>query len=331
MSAHATSRSFWRRWFASPPPSVAVEVGARRVTAVALGSAAGAPTVVAHATEALPDGLVAPSLTSPNLTDQRAVASAVRRTLDALGTRARRVALVIPDGAAKVSLVKFEKVPPRAEDLDQLIRWQIKKAVPFPLDHAQLSWTTGLVDADGATELVITVARRDIVAEYEAACSAAGMHAGVVDVATFNLVNAVLAADGARGEAPADDWLLVHVAPDSSTLAILRGANLILFRNRASTGEGGLSDLVHQSAMYYEDRLGGRGLSRVVVVPRDLTAPALEELDAVCRSFEERSGSRAIEVDVRPVTAFADRISPSPELLRAVAAPVGALLRERAA
>jgi type IV pilus assembly protein PilM len=257
----------------------------------------------------------------------------VQRTLGAIGTRTKRVALVIPDGAAKVSLVKFDKLPARAEDLDQLIRWQVKKAVPFPLDQAQVSWTRGRVDADGATELVVTLARRDIVADYEAACSAAGAHAGLVDLATFNLVNVVLAADRGRdAQGFPDDWLLVHVAPDSSTLAIVRGSALILFRNRQSSADGrGLEDLVHQSAMYYEDRLGGQGLARVIVVPHDLDRAALDEVASVCRSLEQRVGSRVVEVDVRSVTAFTNRIQPGHELLRAVAAPVGALLRERVA
>ena len=90
-------------WFASPPPSVAVEIGAGRVTAVVLGTVDGAPAVTAQATERLPDGLVAPSLTTPNLTDKAAVAAAVERVLRAVGVSRGRVALVIPDGAAKVS------------------------------------------------------------------------------------------------------------------------------------------------------------------------------------------------------------------------------------
>jgi type IV pilus assembly protein PilM len=330
------------RWLASPPPSAAIEIGARRVTAVLFGAASGRPTVAAHATERLPDGLVAPSLTAPNLTDRGAVAGAVKRAVEALGARVRRVALVVPDGAAKVSLVKFDKPPERAADLDQLVRWQVKKSVPFPLEQAQISWTRGLADASGATEFVVVVARRDIIDEYEGACRAAGLQPGLVDLATFNIANAVFAADAASGptDAPAvearegasdaDDWVLVHVAPDSSSLAMVRGGHLVLFRNRPSDGEGNLADFVHQTAMYYEDRLGGRGLARAFVAPRDLSPAAAEEVASVCRAFDARGGARVAEVDIRAAAALPDRISPSPELLHALAAPVGALLRARA-
>ena len=60
------------------------------------------------------------------------MAAAVQRVLGAVGVSRGRVALVVPDGAAKVSLVRFEKVPAKAEDLAQLVRWQVRKSVPFP-------------------------------------------------------------------------------------------------------------------------------------------------------------------------------------------------------
>src|SRR6185295_12745390 len=96
--------------------------------------------------------------------------------------------------------------------------------------------------------------------EYEQLAAAEGAHAGIVDLATFNVINAVLASP-----IPASDWLLVNVAPDYVTLAILRGPHLIFFRNRATDTDGTLADLVHQTAMYYEDRLSGGGFARVLL------------------------------------------------------------------
>ena len=64
---------------------------------------------------------------------------------------------------------------------------------------------------------------------------------------------------------PTGDWLLVNVTADYSSIAILRDEHLIFFRNRAVDTEGTLADLVHQTGMYYEDRLGGAGFSRVLL------------------------------------------------------------------
>jgi Tfp pilus assembly PilM family ATPase len=333
-------RSSFASWFASPPPTVGVEIAARRVTAAVVGDRAGQPLVTAHATERLPDGLVVPALNQSNITDRAAVAGAVGRVLAEVGGRSARVALVVPDGAAKVSLVRFDKVPPRAEDLAQLIRWQVKKSVPFPIDHAQVTWTRG-ADAAGRAEFLVAIARRDIIEEYEAACQAANTQAGLVDLATLNLINLALLSDpslaavspngGARTSQDAAapvDWLLVHVGADSSTIAIVRGAHVLFFRYRPADSEGHLSDLVHQTAMYYEDRLGGPGFSRVLVIARDVPDQLAAEVDHLYRGLAERIGDRVEALDVRGAAALADRIAPAPELLNALAAPVGLVLRE---
>jgi type IV pilus assembly protein PilM len=319
----------------SPPPSVGLEIAARRVTAVSIATHAGKPVVSAHATERLPDGAVVPSLNVANIVDRAAVTAAVARVLDAVGGKGARVALVVPDGATKVSLVKFDKLPAKAQDLEQLVRWQVKKSVPFPIEQAQVAWTRGATDAAGATEMVVAIGRRDIIEEYESVATAAGAQTGVVDLATFNLINLAMLADGSlrtlaqteQGPMPVD-WLLVHVAADSSTIAIVRGDQLMFFRNRPADAEGRLSELVHQTAMYYEDRLGGRGFSRVLVTARDVPAEAAADVEELYRGLTERSGDRVELLDLRGAAGLTDRIAPAPELLSALAAPVGAVLRE---
>jgi type IV pilus assembly protein PilM len=324
VSPQKPAASGFASWFASPPPSVAVDVGAGRVTAVVLGTVDGAPAVTALATERLPDGLVAPSLTTPNLTDKAAVAAAVQRALKAVGASRGRVALVIPDGAAKVSVVRFESVPAKPEDLAQLVRWQVRKTVPFPLEQAQVTWTRGVADATGV-DYVVTVARQDIVADYEQAVAAAGVHVGLVDLATFNLVNLLLADRTAPAEG---DWLLVHVTPESSTMAIVRDGALLLFRHRPLDAEGSLADLGHQTAMYYEDRLNGQGLARIVVAARDLGPAAAADLQVLGRTLEQRSGRPNLEIDPRAIVRVTEPALAGERA--AIAAAVGVLLRERA-
>jgi type IV pilus assembly protein PilM len=331
----AARRSGLQSWFTSPPPSIGVEIGAARVTAVAITDQGGKPTVTAHATERLPAGAVVPSLNHANIIDRATVSAAVGRVLGQLGQRVTRLALVIPDAASKVSLVKFEKLPSKAEDLAQLVRWQVKKSVPFPIEQAQVSWTAGTTDAAGGTEFVVVLARRDIIEEYESVCRVGSVHAGIVDLATFNLINVALAAnpglalaaDGTPGEP--QDWLLVHVAADSSTIAIVRGTRLLFFRNRPADAEGRLSDLVHQTAMYYEDRLGGPGFSRVLVTARDVPPEAASEVEQLYRGLAARAGDRVDALDPRGAAPLSDRIAPGQDLLQALAAPVGAVLRER--
>ena len=309
----------------SPPPSVGVEIAADRVTAVSVARQAAGWIVAGYGIERLAPGVVTPALNAGNVHDRRALAAALRSAFDKLGARPRRIALVIPDTAAKLSLLRFEKVP-SASDLDQLIRWQVRKAAPFKPEDAQISWVPAAPVAGGGREYLVTMARRDIVESYMGACADAGADAGLVDLASLNLVNAALASGAG---AAAGDWLVVHVAAEYATLAIVRAGDLIFFRTRQLEADGDLADVVHQTAMYYEDRLGGEKFARVV-----LSGVSLRGADAterVRRGLEERMGVRVEPLDFRGTAAMRDRIATAPELLDALAPAVGILLRERAA
>jgi type IV pilus assembly protein PilM len=309
-----------QRALSSPGPPHAVEIAARRVTVVGIRQEGGKAVVSATATEPLAPGVMTPGLAHPNIRDAGAVGSALARALDRAGIRPKRVGLVIPDAAARVSIVRFDSVPPRARDLDELVRWQVGKGAPFRIDEGQLSYVPGAAVGAGGREFVAVLVRRDVIEEYEGVCARVGMHAGLVDIASFNVVNAVLASGHGMDGA---DWLLVHVTPEDITLAIVRSGDLIFFRNRPAA-EGSLEDLVHQTAMYYEDRLGGRGLARVIV------AGGADGGDALRRAVEDRLRVSVEAIDPRDAAPLRDRVSAGTEVLDAIAAPVGLLVRDTA-
>ena len=102
--------SDWLSLRNAPPPGVAVEIAAQRVSAASLEMRGGRPVVAAHAVEPLPEGALVPSLTAANMRDRTAVLAALGRVLERVG-RPRRIGLIVPDPVAKVSLVRFEQVP----------------------------------------------------------------------------------------------------------------------------------------------------------------------------------------------------------------------------
>jgi Tfp pilus assembly PilM family ATPase len=306
----------------APAPTVAVEIAATHVSGAVLDWRGGAPVVAAHASEPIASGALISSLTAANVHDRPAVAGALARVLSQLG-RPHRIGLIVPDLVAKVSIVKFEQVPARAQDLDQLIRWHVRKSAPFAIEDAQVAYVAGQRAQDGQ-EFIVSLARRDIVQEYEGLAAEAGAHAGVIDLATFNVINAVLA--GSPPVASTGDWLLVHMAPDYATIVIVRGPHLMSFRTRAADTDGTLGDLVHQTVMYYEDRLKGAGFTRVVLAGG---AGDPDSVDDVRRSLEARLATTVVTVDPRSAAALTDRISAGPALLDTLTPLVGLLLRGR--
>jgi type IV pilus assembly protein PilM len=303
----------------APPPSVYVEIAARRVGAIATTRRGAATSIAGYAVEPLAAGVLAPAVGAGNVLDAAALEATIWRVFERLGARPRRVGLIIPDSTAKVSLVRFERPPARQQDLEQLIHWQIRKNTPFRIEEAQVSYTLGAPPPEGGVEYVVAAARRDVIEEYERACSAAGAHAGLVDLSTFNVINAALKSRPLEG-----DWLLVHVMDASSTIAVMRRGAVILFRHRPSEAEDQLADLVHQTAMYYEDRLGGAGFERVVV------AGAGPDAAAQAAMVERRLGGAVERLDVREAAPLEDRISAPPELLDALVPMAGMAVREAA-
>ena len=211
------------------------------------------------------------------------------------------------------------------------MRWQVRKAAPFPIEESQVTYVPGIVAADGQ-DFVVSMARRAAVEEYEGLCAAAGAHAGLVDLATFNVINAVLAGAGtpSADSWSKSDWLLVNVAADYASIAIVRGGDLIFFRNRGSEGDGTLADLVHQTAMYYEDRLTGAGFARVILAGGG--QPVAGDGRDPPRSLADRLTANGRTRWIRdPAAALTDRITAAPRLLDTLAPLVGILMRGREA
>ncbi|MGE5358779.1 MAG: type IV pilus biogenesis protein PilM [Bacteroidales bacterium] len=311
----------FRSLFAAARPTVAVGIAPDRVTAIAVARHGDAQVVTAHGAEPLPPGAVEPQLTAGNIADRAAVVAALRRVFERIGQRPSRVALAVPDTSAKVSLFRFEKVPARGDDLEQLIRWQLKKAAPFKVEEGQVSWSRGVALDGGGREFVVVLARRDVVREYESVCAEVGAHPGLVDLASFGVIDAALAATQ-----PTADWLLVHVTAGYASIAILRGQDLIFYRNRAEEADGDLAGLVHQTAMYHEDRLGGAQFAKVVLVVGATPRGGTESGDSLRRGLEERLRT-GVELLAADRLRFGDRVSTDRAALDLYAPLMGLLLR----
>ena len=312
-------------WLQTPPPTLGLHLDAQRVTAVLVDRDAPSPLVRAVASTVLPPGAVVPSLTSHNILQRDVVVQALRGLVDQIGGRPRHVALAVPDTAAKVSLLPFDQIPANTRDLEQLVRLQLRKTVPFPVEDAQVTWSRG-GQQDASTILVVTAMRRDIVQEYEAVCAAAGLHAGTIDLATFNVVNLALLG-GPSGAGLPGDTLLVHVTPGYASIALLRDGALIFFRTRQNDATEPVADVVHQTRMFYEDRLNGQGFARVLLVA-GLDVP---DRDTLSRNLGTLFEAPIVPLSLDGIATFGDRVSASEPLVGQIAAPAGIVLRERSA
>lgn len=256
---------------ASPSrPKIACEIAAGQVLA---GRADESGSVVEYYTaRSLPPGVVAPGLAPVNVLAAAALRDAIAGALSAAGGRSRDVIAVLPDAAVRVVLLDFEALPERPTEAAAIVRFRLKKSVPFDVEHASLSYQARR--ANGAVKVVAAVANAAVVAEYEAAFRDAGYNPGVVVPSTLAALGLVEAA------APT---MVVKVEAASITVAIAHRDELALFRTLEKpagpdiTGAQ-LAEDVYPSAVFFQDTHGA-AIERVLlagVAPLEQVAPALQ-------------------------------------------------------
>ena len=88
---------------------------------------------------ALPAGVLVPSPFKDNVLDHDAFAHAVARLVPAATRRAQRTAaLILPDNAMRLAVLDFESFPAKEEERLALVKFRLRKTLPFDVDEAAL-------------------------------------------------------------------------------------------------------------------------------------------------------------------------------------------------
>ncbi len=205
-------------------PRVACEIMPQGIIAARSADAAAPLSAVARIP--LADGTIVPGLKPGNIVDRVAVAAAIRRALEQIGEKPNArggssLALVIPDAAVRVLLLDFEALPNRLTEALPLVRFRLKKLLPFDSDEAMVTFQAMSTSKSVVRVLAVAIPR-DVLSEYETAVREAGFEPGAVLPSTLAALAAV---DDASTE------LLVNANPLGVTAAIVRSGVLLLHRS----------------------------------------------------------------------------------------------------
>jgi len=157
-------------------PTLACEIAADRVLA---GRAADAGRMVemASARELAP-GTVVPDLMEANLRDGTAIRQAIESALGSVAGRSRDVIAILPDTAVRVVLLDFETLPSKRDEAEAVVRFRLKKSLPFDPADARISYHA---QATGKNmRAVAAVVLNTVLQEYESAFRDAGYNPGMV-------------------------------------------------------------------------------------------------------------------------------------------------------
>ena len=226
-------------------PKLACEIAADRVLAGRVIDD-GTGLEMCAARELAP-GSVVPDLVEDNLRQRDAVRGGIQSVLGGISGRTHDVIAIVPDAAVRVMLVEFDSLPSDQEEALGVVRFRLKKSLPFDIDKAKVSYHAQKVGDE--VKVVAAVALVSVMDEYEAVFRDAGFNPGVVMPSTLAALGA------AQGKRPT---LVVKVDAHTTSIAILNDDQLQLFRTLENargvtiTGEQ-LAEEVYPSVVFFQD------------------------------------------------------------------------------
>ena len=231
----------------APHPLTACEISSGYIAA-ARWSRAGA-AIESLAVEPLPPGVIKPSAVEANLSNPAEVRSAIEKVFARVHAKTRDVALFLPDPVIRVFVLHFDVFPRAAHEALPLLRWRLKKSVPFEADETVISFMRQAPREEGV-DVVTALARLRVVREYEQLLESVGVSPGVVMSSTLAALPLL------NDRKPA---LLARIAGRAMTAVIVRDGILCGYRCVDLPAEEGeitpqaLLDEVYPLAAYYQD------------------------------------------------------------------------------
>ncbi len=267
-------------WLRPRYPLVGVELREDAVVVSRVKAQRDGYHLAGHARSSLPEGLFTSSMTSPRIKDAPVLVRTIGEALaDAGAESSGRVSLALPDTTARVSLLDFQELPSSHEQISELVRWRLKKSVPFELEDSQISWEELGRAEDGRVQMLVAVAPSDGMRQIENLFEALGVRVGLVDLASFNVFNVLrldglFEEDGGTPGGTTRDLALLSATPTYFSLMITRGSRLIFYRAKSYHVRGGyrggdslrvVQRELRTTLSYYEEHLLGEGIGTLHV------------------------------------------------------------------
>jgi len=228
-----------------PPPAMAFEISEAGIASARIGAR------VELEFYPLKPGTLAVSPLKENVLDPDDFTMAVRAVGNTQSSRKRRdVALILPDYCTRMAVLDFDSFPSDPKEQTSLVKFRMKRSVPFDVDSAALSYVAQPA-AGKKMDVVVTVAPLEIVSRYEAPFRAAGMNPGLVT--TSALAALELSPEGGLS-------VLAKLTGKVLSVMVRQGHSLKLARclEMPSASLDDIAAVLLPTFVYIEDNLGGR-------------------------------------------------------------------------
>lgn len=228
------------RWVKDPPPDYAFEISEAGIS-YANGARVGF--------EAFAPGTIEVTPSADNILRPEVVSDMIGHIAPANGVKKRRqAALILPDYAARVTVLDFDSFPTVAAEQLPLVKFRIKKTIPFDIESAAVSYYVQPTSGSKKVEVLAVTMAFEIVARYEALFRAQGFQTGEVTTSSMAALNLY------QGEGIS---VLAKLSGHVLTVTVISGGTIKLFRCVTLEGSGDeeILAILHPTFAYVEDEL----------------------------------------------------------------------------
>jgi type IV pilus assembly protein PilM len=234
--------------------------------------------------------------------------AAVRSALESVSLKTREVTLVVPDAAVRVLLLDFDELPAKAAEALPVVRFRLKKLLPFDADGAAVSYQV-MATSRGVLQVMAVAMPSEVLADYESVVREAGFEPGAILPSTLAALAGL-----PEGEHPV---LVVNAGGEGVTTAIVKGTLLLLHRTVDLAGDVG-AELVGEARV--TNPVAETSISAIAARLASAGSSVAEAM--VEDSWEAPSNEVAQAVSVA-AAYFEDTLETSPSVVLA-AGPLGA-------
>jgi len=300
--------------------SLGVEISPSGVAFALMGGTAAAPRLerVAHAP--LAPGCLRVSLREANIIDTTAFCTAVRNAHNLLLYKGTRLSITLPDAVGRIMMLDVEgRFKSRSEGLD-VIRWKLKKNLPFDAADTHLDYQQLGVRENGDMALMVALVSRTVISQYEEQIMSAGFTPVRIDFNSFNLYRAF-----ENRLAPQDDLALISFYDSCLSIMMFSAGVLEFQRNKDLPGSVGVDSRVfmeiNSSLKVYHDRFPDRTVQYICcVAPPDVARD-------FCGMVAEATGVEPALLELKSAVQPSDSAPADQETLFPFTTAVGAALR----
>ncbi len=145
--------------------------------------------LVKSASMPLPEGTIKPAFKSLNIVEPNLFLEAVQRLMGEFEGAGRTVALSLPSEIVRILIREYPKLPESKAETEKLISWSLEKSFHFPIENTKIAYQAIGGDVSGAQQLLVTIAMRDVIRQYEDLLAKLTVDVRVVRPAGINLFN----------------------------------------------------------------------------------------------------------------------------------------------